>query len=88
MGLSGSKYDRVGACVRDCLVSSNAAWNSSDHIKSFLVLRRGLNGLRMWAMVLVLADSWLASPMKERRSVRLDGVGKLAMASAMWGSTR
>ena len=31
----------------------------------------------------VLADSWLANPKKARRSVRLEGVGNLAMASVI-----
>lgn len=31
----------------------------------------------------VLAESWFANPKKERRSVRLVGVGKLEMAAVI-----
>ena len=39
-------------------------------------------------MVDVLDESWFTSPMNERRSVRLEGVGNLAIACVMDGSIR
>lgn len=42
--------------------------------------RRGANAV---VIFLVLEASWLTSPQKERKSVRLLGVGKLAMASVI-----
>jgi len=43
-------------------------------------------GARSVAMVDVLDESWFTSPMNERRSVRLEGVGNLAIACVMDGS--
>ena len=46
-------------------------------MNSFFVLSRGRTGDSRGAIESVLAESWLASPMKERRSVQLAGAGKL-----------
>ena len=53
---------------------------------SFLVLRRGRSGASRPATVSVHANSWLANPKKERRSVRLLCIGNLAITSVMDGS--
>ena len=81
VGLLGSKYDRVGTDVSDCFALVNAWSRSDDHVNSFFVLRRGRSGASSPAKVAVLADSWLASPTNDRRSVRVVGVGNLAIAS-------
>ena len=39
-------------------------------------------------MVEVLEESWFTRPIKERRSVQLEGVGKSAIASVIEGSIR
>ena len=51
--------------------------------KSLRVLRSGCSGVRAGASSLVHVVSWLVRPIKERRSVRLLGVGKLVIASMM-----
>ena len=81
VGLFGSKYDSVGAEVSDSFALMNAWSSSDDQVNSFFVLRRGRRGVSSPASVAVLADSWFARPTKDRRSVRLVGVGNLAMAS-------
>ena len=55
-------------------------------MNSFLVLNRGLNGVKRVATALVLEDNWFTSPMKERSSVWLVGTGYFEMASVMDGS--
>ena len=87
VGLLVSKNANVGATVSDCLALSNAWSCSVAQVKSFLVLRRGRSGARSPATALVLAESWFARPMKERRSVRFDGVGNLDIASVIEVST-
>ena len=47
------------------------------------VLRSSRSGVRAGASSLVHVLSWLVRPIKERRSVRLLGVGKLVIASMM-----
>ena len=88
VGLLASKKASVGAVMRDSLAVENARSWSVDQMKSFFVLRRGRSGAKSAATVSVLAKSWLTSPKKERRSVRLVGVGNLAIASvndwSMW----
>ena len=71
--------------VSEVLTSSNADWNLSDQTNSFLVLSKGLNGDRRLAMVLVLVESRLTSPMKDRNAVWPEGVGKLVIALMMAG---
>ena len=75
VGLKASKKDRTGATVRVCFAVVNAWSCWLFQTKSLLVLRRGRNGTRAAATDSVLAESWLASPKNERRSVRLLGVG-------------
>ena len=60
--------------------------DSSDQTNSFLVHRSGRRGAVSVAKADVLDKSWFTSPMNERRSVRLDGGGKLAIACVMDGS--
>lgn len=86
VSFSGSKYDRMGADVSDFLTFAKAASNSSFQVYSFLVLRSGRNGASKVAMVGVLADSWFTRPMKDRRSVRLAGVGNSVIARVIDGS--
>ena len=81
VGLFGSKYNSVGAEVSDSFTLMNAWSSSDDQVNSFFVLRRGHRGVSSPASVAVLADSWFVRPTKDRRSVRLVGVGNLAMAS-------
>ena len=58
------------------------AWSiSDDQVNSFFVLSRGRRGVSSSASVALLADSWFARPTKDRRSVRLVGVGNFSMAS-------
>ena len=52
-------------------------------MNSFLVLSNGRRGPSKLTRVSVLAASWLASPKKARRSMRLAGIGNLAIASVM-----
>ena len=60
------------------------AWSCSlDHVNSFFVLSSGRSGASSPATDAVLAESWLTRPKKERRSVRLVGVGKLDIASGV-----
>ena len=75
VGLFGSKNDKVGADVSDCFTLVKAWSSSDDHVNSFFVLRSGRSGASDPANVDVLADSWLASPTNERRSVQVVGVG-------------
>ena len=49
-------------------------------MNSFLVLSNGHRGPSRPASALVLAVSWLANPKKARRSMRLEGFGKWAIA--------
>ena len=63
------------AWIGQVLTSSYADWNSSDRVNSFLLLNKGLNGDRRLAMVLLLDESRLKSPMKDRIAVRLEGWG-------------
>ena len=49
-------------------------------MNSFFVLRSGRNGARSPARADVLADNWFASPKKDRKSVRLEGVGNIDIA--------
>ena len=51
------------------------------------MLRRGLSGVNNVATVLILEDNWLTSPKKERKSVRLVGMGNCDIASVMDWST-
>ena len=53
-----------------------------DLVWSKLIFRaeKGRRGMSSPACVAVLADSWFARPTKDLRSVRLVGVGNLAMA--------
>ena len=81
VGFWGSKNWSVGATVSDVLASWNACSWSGNQINSFLVLSSGRRGPSRPARASVLAASWLANPKKARRSVRLEGVGKLAMVS-------
>ena len=69
--------------MRACLAAVNAWSMSGDHMNSFFVLSSGRMGAKRCASVSVLAESWLARPTNERRSVRLVGVGKLEIASVM-----
>ena len=69
--------------MRACLAAVNAWSMSGDHMNSFLVLSSGCIGAKRWASVSVLAESWLARPTNERRSVRLVGVGKLEIADVV-----
>jgi len=48
-------------------------------MNSFLVWRSGRRGDVRVATVEVVDESWLTSPMKDRRAVRSVGVGKSAM---------
>ena len=73
--LLGSKYDSVGADMSDYFALVNASSSSEDQINSFFVLRRGRSGASSPASASVLADSWFVRPTKDRRSVRLAGVG-------------
>ena len=86
VGLHMSKNDKVGVDVSDSLAIQNAWSCSAVHRNSFLVLRRGRSGASRPATVSVHADSWLANPKKERRSVQLLGVGNLVVTSVMNGS--
>ena len=63
--------------MSECFAVMNALSNSGDHTNSFFVLKRGRT------RVAVLAGSWFARPMNDRRSVRLLGVGNLAIASVI-----
>lgn len=81
VGLLGSKYDSVGAEVSDSFALVNAWSSSDDQVNSFFMLRRGHRGMSSPASVVVLEDSWFARPTKDRMSVRLVGVGNLAIAS-------
>ena len=81
VGRLGSKNERVGAVVSDSLAIRNAQSWSEDQRKSLFVLRRGWSSANRVAMESVLAESWFANPKKERRSVRLTGVGNLDIAS-------
>ena len=83
MGLVGSKNERVGADVSDCFAVVNAWSCSLDHVNSFFVLSSGRSGASSPATDAVLAESWLTRPKKDRRSVRLVGVGKLDIASVI-----
>ena len=56
-------------------------------MNSFFMLSWGRSGDSRVAIESVLAESWLASPMKERRSLRLAGGGKLEIASVIELST-
>ena len=62
-----------------CLATLKASLVSGDHTNSFFVLRSGRRGAKRGAIVGELVDSWLARPMKERRSVRfrIRGGGEL-----------
>ena len=51
--------------------------------KSFRVLRSGRSGTSAGASSFVQVVNWFVRPIKERRSVRLLGVGKLVIASTM-----
>ena len=68
-----------------------AAWNAlswlGDQMKSFFVLRRGRSGISKEETVLVEVDNWFTNPKKDRRSVRLVGVGKFEIASVIDLST-
>ena len=72
-----SKNASVGAVASDSFALLKMRSCSVVHMKSFLVLRSGRRGARSPAMESVLAESWLARPKKEQRSVRLDGVRNL-----------
>ena len=52
-------------------------------IKSLRELSSGRSGVRMLETLLTLDAGWLARPQKERRSVRVVGVGKFAIAAMM-----
>ena len=41
----------------------------------FFVLSKGRNGSKSCATVSILEDNWLTKPKKDRRSLRLAGVG-------------
>ena len=82
-----SKKDRTGGVMRDFLVMSNASSWKLRHSKSFLLLSKGQKGVRIVTTVLVLDDSWLTNPTKERKLVRRVGVGYLEIASVMDWST-
>ena len=85
VSLVASKYARVGADV-SALLAAAKAWSwACDHRNSFRELRSGHSGASTVARSLVLEASWFTRPQNERRSVRLLGVGKLAMASVMPG---
>ena len=71
------------AAVSDDFAARNACSWSGDDRNSFLVLSNGRSGPSRPASVSVLAANWLAIPKKARRSVRLEGVGNLAIASVM-----
>ena len=79
VGLVTLKNARVGALVSDSLAVSNAWLWLVVQTKSVFVLRRGRSG----ATVFVLIENWLASPKNDRRSVWLDGVGNLEIASVI-----
>ena len=51
-----------------------------------MLLSKGQNVKRNWAVALVLDESWFTGPIKERSSVREEGVGKLVIALVMAGS--
>ena len=76
VSLSKLKYARVGASVSYSRALLNACSCSSDHKKSFFVLRSGRNGSNNGAIVSVQDDSWLTRPKNDRRSEQLDGAGK------------
>jgi hypothetical protein len=86
VGLDGSKKDRVGAEVNDCLIFSMALSNSNDHINSFRVLRGGQRGLNRLATVGVLRESWFTRPMKEHSSLLQVAVGNFMIASVVESS--
>ena len=83
VSLRWSKYDRTGAEVSDFLT---AVSNSSFQVNSCFVLRSGRNSASNVAILGVLADSWFTRLMKDRRSVRLPGVGNSAIVWIMDGS--
>ena len=78
----------MGAETSDVLIVLKAWSNSSDYTNSFFVLKSGRSGDNRSDMLDVDDDSWLTTPMKERRSVRLVGVGKLSIACVIDGSIR
>ena len=53
----------------------------------FFVLNSGRSGSNSSAILSVLVDSWLANPKKDRRSVRVAGVGNFMIASVISVST-
>ena len=64
VGLVGSKNERVGADVSDCLAVVNAWSCSLDHVNSFFVLSNGRSGASSPTDA-VLAESWLTRPKKD-----------------------
>jgi len=72
--------------VSDFLAAVKVVSWVDDHMKSFFILNRDLNGARRDVTALVLEDSWFTWPMKERSSVRFVGTGYFMMASVMVGS--
>ena len=86
MGLVGSKYAKVGVDVRDSFTALNLSLNFSDQTNSFLVWRSGCRGDVRVATIEVVDESWLTSPMKDRRAVWSVGVGKSAMDLKIDGS--
>ena len=78
-----SKYARVGEEVSTFLAYAKASLWGCAHRNLFRVLSNGRSGANTFAMSLVLEESWLTRPKKERRSVRMLGVGNCAIASVM-----
>ena len=57
------------------------------HKKSLRELSSGCSGVRTLETLLILDASWLVRPQKERRSIRVMGIGKFAIAAMMLALT-
>ena len=87
VGLLGSKNVRIGADVSIFAWLKDRSW-LAVHTNSFFVLSSGWSGTISEAIEsMLLADSWLASPTNEQRSLWVAGVRNLDMASVIAPST-